>query len=140
MERSGRSWRLAAACAAVTALTWAAPAGPLEAPAVRGPAARAAADVDAAQPDGPHVEPVRAVPDFPPRYRVGAVFSLSGAPHHYCSGSVVASPRKDLVITAAHCVHGGAGGGYRTGLAFAPGLLADRQRVKERGTAAPVAG
>ncbi len=58
---------------------------------------------------------------FPPDYRVGAVFSLTGQPHHYCTGSVVDSPHRDLVITAAHCVHGGAGGGYRTGLGFAPG-------------------
>ncbi|GAA1897780.1 trypsin-like serine peptidase [Streptantibioticus ferralitis] len=58
---------------------------------------------------------------FPPDYRVGAVFSLAGQPHHYCTGSVVDSPHRDLVITAAHCVHGGAGSGYRTGLGFAPG-------------------
>ncbi|WP_269854786.1 trypsin-like serine peptidase [Streptomyces sp. RPT161] len=58
---------------------------------------------------------------FPPGYRVGAVFSLTGQPHHYCTGSVVDSPHRDLVITAAHCVHGGAGSGYRSGLGFAPG-------------------
>ncbi len=59
------------------------------------------------------------------RYRVGAVFSLTGRPpRHYCTASVVDSPRRDLAITAAHCVHGGAGGAARTDLAFAPGYRA----------------
>lgn len=53
--------------------------------------------------------------------RVGAVFTLTGRRRHFCTGSVVDSPRRNLVITAAHCVHGGAGGAYRTGLGFAPG-------------------
>lgn len=38
---------------------------------------------------------------------------------HYCSGSVVASPHGDLVLTAAHCVYSRSGG-YVKFLAFAP--------------------
>ena len=39
---------------------------------------------------------------------VGALFTVSGGRlgRHFCSASVVASPVKDLVITAAHCLHG----------------------------------
>jgi V8-like Glu-specific endopeptidase len=39
---------------------------------------------------------------------VGALFTISGG-HlgtHFCTASVVNSPVKDLVITAAHCMHG----------------------------------
>ncbi|MEU9452321.1 trypsin-like peptidase domain-containing protein [Streptomyces sp. NPDC048277] len=55
--------------------------------------------------------------------RVGALFSadkagsLSG--NHYCTASVVHSPRRDLIITAAHCIDGDDGNG--TGLVFVPG-------------------
>src|ERR1039457_230367 len=39
---------------------------------------------------------------------VGALFTVSNGQlgEHFCSASVVASPVKDLVITAAHCLHG----------------------------------
>jgi V8-like Glu-specific endopeptidase len=56
--------------------------------------------------------------DLPAVAALGALFS-DGV--HFCSGSVVHSPAGDLVLTAAHCVHDGAGGGYRTDLAFVPG-------------------
>ncbi|MFD2418231.1 trypsin-like serine peptidase [Amycolatopsis pigmentata] len=49
---------------------------------------------------------------------VGALF-VDGS--HYCSASVVHSPRGDLVLTAAHCIHEGDGGDYRTGVTFVPG-------------------
>ncbi|MGW3967183.1 trypsin-like serine peptidase [Amycolatopsis sp. NPDC005003] len=49
---------------------------------------------------------------------VGALFS-DGA--HYCTASVVHSERGDVLLTAAHCIHDGEGGGYLTGLSFAPG-------------------
>ncbi|MCQ4080058.1 trypsin-like peptidase domain-containing protein [Streptomyces sp. RB6PN25] len=64
---------------------------------------------------------VHELPNFPDSYRVGALFALTGQVHHYCTASVVDSPHRNLVITAAHCVHSGAGGGYRSGLGFAPG-------------------
>ncbi len=39
---------------------------------------------------------------------VGALFTISGGrlDTHFCSASVVDSPVQDLVITAAHCLHG----------------------------------
>ena len=39
---------------------------------------------------------------------VGALFTISNGHlgQHFCTASVVASPVKDLVITAAHCLHG----------------------------------
>jgi V8-like Glu-specific endopeptidase len=56
---------------------------------------------------------------------VGALFTVSRGQlrTHFCTASVVDSPRGDLVITAAHCVSGRAPGriafvpGYRDGLA-----------------------
>jgi V8-like Glu-specific endopeptidase len=49
---------------------------------------------------------------------VGALFA-DGA--HYCTASVVHSERGDVLLTAAHCIHDGEGGGYLSGLTFAPG-------------------
>lgn len=70
--------------------------------------------------DTPRAHEVRTVP------ATGAVYypSVEGlSPHHggshYCSASVVHSPTKDLVVTAAHCVFGAG-----PGIEFAP-LLHD---------------
>ena len=58
----------------------------------------------------------------PESARVGALFgadkagSLSG--NHFCTASVVHSPRRDLIVTAAHCIDGD---GDATGLVFVPG-------------------
>lgn len=51
---------------------------------------------------------------------VGAIFSSNGAGTHFCSASVVTSNNRSLIITAAHCIHGGAGKGYGKHLAFVP--------------------
>lgn len=53
--------------------------------------------------------------------RVGALFSHDASGNHFCTASVVTSPGRDLLITAAHCIHGGQGGGYRTDIVFIPG-------------------
>lgn len=54
-----------------------------------------------------------------PSPAVGPLFYTGqGSPGHGCTASVVHSPRGDLVVTAAHCVHQG---GFRTDLAFVPG-------------------
>ncbi|MBF9069725.1 trypsin-like serine peptidase [Streptacidiphilus fuscans] len=55
--------------------------------------------------------------------RVGALFSGGGvAGTHYCTASVVDSPRGNMIVTAAHCLSGANGDkvfvpGYRDGLA-----------------------
>lgn len=61
-----------------------------------------------------------ATPDLPAvsSPAVGALF-IEGA--HYCTASVVHSPQGDVLLTAAHCIHDGEGGGYLTGVTFAPG-------------------
>ncbi|MFF7249626.1 trypsin-like serine peptidase [Embleya sp. NPDC008237] len=41
-----------------------------------------------------------------------------GDPEHFCTATVVQSPNRNLVVTAAHCVYGDA---FTTDLAFAPG-------------------
>jgi V8-like Glu-specific endopeptidase len=48
---------------------------------------------------------------------VGALF-VEGA--HYCTASVVHSDQGDVLLTAAHCIHDGEGGGYIAGVTFAP--------------------
>jgi V8-like Glu-specific endopeptidase len=52
--------------------------------------------------------------------RVGALFEHDASGNHFCTASVVTSPGKDLLITAAHCIHGGRGGGYHTDIVFIP--------------------
>lgn len=53
--------------------------------------------------------------------RVGALFSQSADGDHFCTASVVHSAAGDLLLTAAHCVHGGQGGSYGSDLVFVPG-------------------
>ena len=53
--------------------------------------------------------------------RVGALFEHDATGNHFCTASVVDSPGHDLLITAAHCIHGGKGGGYKQDIVFIPG-------------------
>jgi V8-like Glu-specific endopeptidase len=55
-------------------------------------------------------------------YRVsGKVFFTMGGANFVCSGTLVNSPNKSLVITAGHCVHGGgAGKTWHTNWSFVP--------------------
>jgi V8-like Glu-specific endopeptidase len=55
--------------------------------------------------------------------QVGALFGYDGSStsSHFCSGSVVASDKGDLVITAAHCVYDSSSGSLITDIAFVPG-------------------
>jgi len=52
---------------------------------------------------------------------VGAIFRGPLADGHGCSGSVIASPTEDLVLTAAHCVYGDL-----SGWTFVPGYVDGR--------------
>lgn len=52
--------------------------------------------------------------------RVGAIFNQDVSGDHFCTASVVQSAGKNLLVTAAHCVHGGKGGGYKSDLVFVP--------------------
>lgn len=54
---------------------------------------------------------------------IGTLYAGSGAADHYCTASVVDSPRGDTLITAAHCVTGSG-----SGMVFVPG---------QRGSQAP---
>jgi V8-like Glu-specific endopeptidase len=53
--------------------------------------------------------------------RVGALFSHDTKGDHFCTASAVDSPGRNLIITAAHCVHSGKGGAYLSDLVFVPG-------------------
>ena len=52
--------------------------------------------------------------------RVGAIFDHDVSGDHFCTASVVNSSGKNLLLTAAHCVHGGKGGSYGSDLVFVP--------------------
>ncbi len=53
--------------------------------------------------------------------RVGALFEHDASGSHFCTASVVSSPGKDLLITAAHCINGGKGSsGYKSDIVFIP--------------------
>jgi V8-like Glu-specific endopeptidase len=52
--------------------------------------------------------------------RVGALFEHDASGDHFCTASVVDSPGKDLLITAAHCINNGDGNGYKTDIVFIP--------------------
>lgn len=56
--------------------------------------------------------------------RIGALFHHDSAGDHFCSASVVKSPGRDLVLTAAHCINGGDGRGYKSDIVFVPGYRA----------------
>lgn len=51
---------------------------------------------------------------------LGAVFFNNGNGNHYCTASVIHSYSQSLLLTAAHCIHGGRGGGYAKNVAFVP--------------------
>jgi V8-like Glu-specific endopeptidase len=53
--------------------------------------------------------------------RVGALFLHTSTGNHFCTASVVDSPGRDLLVTAAHCINGGRGSGYRSDIVFIPG-------------------
>jgi V8-like Glu-specific endopeptidase len=67
-------------------------------------------------PDGAS-EDARTALDAP---RVGALFLHDSSGNHFCTASVVTSPGRDLLITAAHCISGGNGTGYRSDIVFIP--------------------
>ena len=52
--------------------------------------------------------------------RVGALFESDATGQHFCTASVVTSPGEDLLITAAHCINGGDGSGYKKNIVFVP--------------------
>ncbi|WP_165495056.1 trypsin-like serine peptidase [Actinomadura roseirufa] len=51
---------------------------------------------------------------------IGALFFSNGRGDHYCTASVVQSASQRLLLTAAHCIHGGKNAGYATKVAFVP--------------------
>ena len=48
------------------------------------------------------------------------MFTTGSGGSHFCTASVVASPGRDLLITAAHCLSSGNGAGYRSDIVFVP--------------------
>ncbi|QKW24438.1 trypsin-like peptidase domain-containing protein [Kitasatospora sp. NA04385] len=98
---------------------------PADAPAAAQPAAPAAGptlqDPPSAPPDVP-LGVTATAPDNAESRRVGALFSGPAAPgNHFCTASVIDSPGRNLILTAAHCLSGANGTtfvpGYRDGQA-----------------------
>ena len=60
--------------------------------------------------------------------RVGALFSTSGGAltGNFCTAAVVASPDRDLLVTAAHCLVAPGSGKARDDLLFVPGYASGR--------------
>jgi V8-like Glu-specific endopeptidase len=52
--------------------------------------------------------------------RVGAIFDSGQGENHFCTASVVSSPGRNLLITAAHCINGGSKSGYANNIVFIP--------------------
>ncbi len=81
------------------------------------------APATAAAPGTPPAAPPAASPD-PMWAAAGALFT--GTPDHladhFCSASVIDTPKRDTVLTAAHCVATGDGTPPRTGMQFVPGF------------------
>lgn len=76
--------------------------------------------------DGPNGTPWTGSPSLPPEITTGKVFFHTADGRSWlCSGSLVNSGGKDLVITAGHCVYGASGGEipgetWHTNWLFAP--------------------
>ncbi|MDO4252881.1 MAG: trypsin-like serine protease [Rothia sp. (in: high G+C Gram-positive bacteria)] len=51
---------------------------------------------------------------------VGKVFYTRDGKNYVCSGSAITSEKKNLVLTAAHCLHGGRNKNWDSHLVFAP--------------------
>jgi len=81
-------------------------------------AARPAQLADATTPENATVEAAPAA--TLPAVSSPAVGALFAEGTHYCTASVVHSERGDVLLTAAHCIHNGEGGGYLSGVTFAP--------------------
>jgi V8-like Glu-specific endopeptidase len=54
--------------------------------------------------------------------RVGALFESDPSGNHFCTASVVQSPGRDLLMTAAHCVSNGKGSDVGN-IVFVPGFV-----------------
>ena len=131
MSRSSGLWALAVACVAALPLSAALHPAPTARRAdsahagamAPGPDRRAASAPAAGAPRAPRSRAAAAaVPSYPAQFRVGALYYGGPAPRHHCTASVVDSPRRDVVVTAAHCVPRGTPG--PRGLTFVPGLRA----------------
>jgi V8-like Glu-specific endopeptidase len=130
------------------AWAWAALAGPalgiaMVCPAAHGAArfaARLAAAAATLSRQAPRAQPAVSASPFEGTPAVGALFQVTRGRlgRHFCTATVLDSPVKDLVITAAHCVYGRQPGhiafvpGYRNG-SHPHGTWAVRQIIVDPG-------
>ncbi|MCK2241172.1 MULTISPECIES: serine protease [unclassified Crossiella] len=89
------------------------------------PASVAVADGDGGYPPRPPKPPVAVA--FDGRPAVGALFAHGGAGPHFCTATVITSPGRNLLITAAHCMFENETGPPRRDTAFVPGYRDGRR-------------
>ena len=58
--------------------------------------------------------------DLPDRTNGKVFFTKASGGNFVCSGTLVNNPRRNLVVTAGHCVHGGDGGAFHVNWLFVP--------------------
>jgi V8-like Glu-specific endopeptidase len=75
---------------------------------------------DAGTPDVGTIEAAPAPAPALPAVSSPAVGALFQEGAHYCTASVVHSEQGNVLLTAAHCLHEGEGGGYLSNVTFAP--------------------
>lgn len=71
----------------------------------------------------PQVEPYAAIPSARPTAGsrvVGALFLNNGSGRHYCTASVVGTPKRNLLLTAAHCLYSPSGRTWNRQIVFVP--------------------
>ncbi|GAB3826479.1 trypsin-like serine peptidase [Kribbella italica] len=66
------------------------------------------------------VAPRHKVANDPVPSSAGKVFFSYNGLNYVCSASTINNSYKNLIITAGHCVHGGAGQGWHSNIVFAP--------------------
>lgn len=75
---------------------------------------------DLSHPIYPQSPPERQVRNEVVPATAGKVFFTYKGRNYVCSGSVINGPTKNVVSTAAHCIHGGKGERWHANIAFAP--------------------
>jgi V8-like Glu-specific endopeptidase len=58
---------------------------------------------------------------------IGALFFDNGAGSHYCTASVIRTPKKNMLITAAHCLYNQSTHGWHRHIVFVPRYSAGRR-------------
>lgn len=70
--------------------------------------------------DGPPAAAVPTARSVPGSRVIGALFFSNGAGGHYCTASVVRTPKRNMLLTAAHCLYNQATHAWHRHIVFVP--------------------